>query len=560
MSRGTMLLGVLLLSTARLPAFEELAPEQAWFEQARFGMFIHWGAYSLRGVEASWPLFSGQVPREEYEALPARFDPTQFDARAVARLAKRAGMKYLILTSKHHDGFAMFDTKLSDYSIAHAPYGRDICRMMMDAARAEGLRVGFYFSLCDWHHPDYMTAQPTGDPGPGLLPLELDPARWERFVRFMHGQVRDLCTNYGKLDVMWFDGGWERTAEQWKSEGLHAMIRELQSPILINNRGSGGFGDYATPEQTVPGRGMSGPWETCMTINGTWAYNPNDRNFKSADDLLTVLASTASGGGNLLLNVGPMPTGEIQPEFVERLEAMGRWLAVNGASIYGTDAGPPRMSPENRVTMAKRRLYVHLLAPPEDGKLVLHALRNEVLDAHLLSTKQALGVSRAGDEVTVDLSGLSGDLKHEVVVVRFSGDLDASEVFEAGADGVVSLAARDVTAHGRAVCYQEGYDDIGCWWELGDWVSWKVRVAREGDCDVVVNQGAPPGQGGTYVLYVGDQGVLATVTETTGWTDYREVTVGRVHLKPGVHELSLRPHALKAFALMNVKWVKLVPR
>ena len=177
-------------------------PDMAWFEAARFGMFIHWGAYSQRGIEASWPLYAGDPKRADYEALATTFNPTKFDPVAIAKLAKRAGMKYVILTSKHHDGFSMFDTKLSDYSIMHSPYGKNIAKMLADAVRAEGLKFGFYFSLADWHNPDYMTAPMQGNPGPGMLPQQLDPARWDRFVDFLHGQMRELCTQYGKLSVI----------------------------------------------------------------------------------------------------------------------------------------------------------------------------------------------------------------------------------------------------------------------------------------------------------------------------------------------------------------------
>ncbi|MGD8240409.1 MAG: alpha-L-fucosidase, partial [Armatimonadota bacterium] len=431
-----------------------------WFQKARFGMFIHWGAYSLKGVEASWPLYRGSVPRDEYEALPARFNPTKFDARAIARLARRTGMKYLVFTSKHHDGFAMYDTKLSDYSIMHTPYGRDICRMIVDACRAEGLRVGFYFSMPDWHHPDYVTAPSNRKHTEGLLPYEPDPARWENYVRFLHGQVREVCTNFGPLDVMWFDLGGSHTAEQWKSEELHRMVRRLQPGIIINNRGGGDFGDYGTPEQRVPSGGQAGLWETCMTINRTWAYNPRDTRYKSVDDLLAVLANTASGGGNLLLNIGPMPTGEVQPEFVERLNAIGEWMKANGISIYGTRAAPRRLCPDQRITMTDRRLFVHIISPPEDGKLRLRGLVNPVVDAHLLRSGQLLSAARVEGDVVIDLSPVAQPLKHEVVVVRFQHDLDASVAIKPGADGVITLLARDAMCHGTRVRYQEQYDDI----------------------------------------------------------------------------------------------------
>jgi alpha-L-fucosidase len=536
------------------------AADMRWWTQARFGMFIHWGAYSIKGVEASWPLYGGQVPRAEYEGLATQFNPTLFDPRAVARLAKAAGQKYVIITSKHHDGYAMFDTKLSDYSVMHSPYGRDIIRMLGDACRAEGLRFGVYFSLCDWHHPDYMTGPRSAAAGPGLLPEQLDPARWERFVDFVHGQIRELLTNYGRMDVMWFDGGWEHSPEQWKALELHRMIRRLQPHTIINDRGTGGYGDYGTPEQTIPEGGMARPWETCMTINNTWAYNPTDPAHKSTDELLTNLAKTSSGGGNYLLDIGPMPTGQVQPEFVERLEAMGRWLAANGASVYGTQAGPRRLVTGAYATRAGRRVYVHIIEPPLRGRLALTVGENRPTRAWVLATGKALPlrVRKTDGKAFVDLSGVQGDLRHQVVVVELAADWEEA-VLGAGPDGSVALEARDVMAHGSLVCYQPTYDDIGCWLNPADWVSWSFRLTREADYEVVVNQGAPPGEGGTYRLTVGGKPVAAEVKITTGWVDYQDVSLGRVHLKPGKCELSIRPVKFANSALMNIRRVRVVP-
>ncbi len=550
----TMALGA--EATPKIAATKVAAPNMAWFDAARFGMFIHWGAYSQRGIEASWPLYAGNPTRTEYEALATTFDPTKFDPVAIAKLAKRAGMKYVILTSKHHDGYAMFDTKLSDYGIMHSPYGKNIARMLGDAVRAEGLKFGFYFSLCDWHNPDYMTAPMQGNPGPGMLPQELDPARWDRFIDFMHGQVRELCTEYGKLGVIWFDGGWEHTPAQWKAHELCQMIRTLQPGILINDR-AGTDGDYGTPEQTVPEGGLGHPWETCMTINNTWAYNPTDLAYKSTDDLLGILAKTASGGGNLLLNIGPMPTGEIQPEFTDRLDAMGQWLKANGASIYGTHAGPRKVCPAQRVTMVPGRLFIHIIAPPEGGRLVLSNFPNEVTGARILSTGQALHPLREHDDVVLRLGDGGEKLKHEVVVVDFKGEVLTGNV--QNPDGTVVMPASEVTTHGTKVGYQAQYDDIGYWVELTDWVSWKIRLLQEGDYDVVVFQAAPATEGGDYTIGVGAKSIDAQVKVTTSYFDEVEVSHGPIHLKPGAYEVSLKPKRLNNIALMNLKWVKLVP-
>ena len=316
-----------------------------WFDTARFGMFIHWGHSSQQGIELSWPLVgpifalpqSTPVSVEQYHSSAATFDPQKFDAREWARMAKRAGMQYAVLTTKHHDGYAMWDTKTSDFSIVHSPYGRDIVRQYADAFRDEGLRVGFYFSLADWHHPDYPAF--TQDDVPYQFPRgkALDPDRWPKFVDVMFAQVRELLTNYGEIACIWFDGGWERTIDQWRARDLEAMIRELQPGILINDR-LPGAGDYLTPEQFVPPQPLDRSWETCMTMNESWGYNPADTRYKSARTLIHRLCEIAGRGGNLLLNVSPRGDGTLPPEHVERIAEVGEWM---GNMARASSARPP---------------------------------------------------------------------------------------------------------------------------------------------------------------------------------------------------------------------------
>ncbi len=314
-----------------------------WFDSARFGMFICWGHCSQRGLELSWPLVGWDrlpynVPVAEYHSTAATFDPVHFDPRDWARRAKRAGMQYAVFTAKHHDGFAMFHTRTTDYSIEHTPFRRDIVREYVEAFRAEGLHVGLYFSLIDWHHPDYPAFTEADKPYKWGVWQRPAPEQWERFVAVMFAQVRELLTNYGQIDLLWFDGGWERTAEDWKSSDLERMIRELQPNIVINDRLPGCVG-YATPEQSVPARPIPGTWETCLTMNESWGYNPRDRFYKSARFLINTLQEAASKGGNLLLNVSPMADGAIPAEQIERLETISDWMARNGESIAGALPG-----------------------------------------------------------------------------------------------------------------------------------------------------------------------------------------------------------------------------
>ena len=323
-----------------------------WFRDARYGLLIHFGSYALTGWEAAWPLQWGAISSQAYEALADRFNPQTYDPAAWAELAVESGIKYVILTAKHHDGFALWDTQLSDYSAPKRAAQRDLVRPYVEAFRAAGLRVGLYLPLPDRHHSDYpigiinplprrmrpVSALPPNAP----TSIEAEPERWERYIAFMHGQVRELCTMFGDIDLFWFDGHWEHTAEEWRGRELAAMIRRLQPEAVINDRlGEPGIGDYGTPEQFIPIEPIQGDWETCMTVNETWSYSPTDMAFKSCAELIATLVEVVARGGNLLLGIGATAEGEIPPEFSSRLRVVGEWLKRNGESIYSAGRGLP---------------------------------------------------------------------------------------------------------------------------------------------------------------------------------------------------------------------------
>jgi alpha-L-fucosidase len=345
-----------------------------WFDTARFGMFIHWGINSVRGWELSWPLVGGNpmlpqcqsVSIADYYASAAQFDPQSYDPGNWAQLAKRLGMQYAVLTTKHHDGFAMFDSQLSDFSIMNGPYRRDIVRAFTDAFRAEGLRVGVYYSLSDWHHPDYPPFSETDKPYNFYSLPQPTAEQWSRYLDYLFGQVRELLTNYGCIDVIWFDGQWERMPfTRWKPQELRAMIKSLQPDILINDRLPGG-GDFETPEQFIPPQPPAQRWETCMTMNESWGYNPDDKQYKSSRQLIHTLCEVAGRGGNLLLNVGPMADGLIPPEQSERLEVVAEWMSRHGEAIVGTTPGLEAWQFYGPTTRHGNRVYLHLLMCPYD--------------------------------------------------------------------------------------------------------------------------------------------------------------------------------------------------
>jgi alpha-L-fucosidase len=371
----------------------------AWFDAARFGLFFHWGHSSQQGVELSWPMVGGNfalphcenIPVAEYHATAATFNPERFDAREWARLAREAGAEYAVFTAKHHDGYAMFHTEHSHFSVEHSPFGRDIVREWVDAFRGEGLRVGLYFSLIDWHHPDYPAF--TDDYRPynfAKLPRPT-PEQWERYTEFMFGQVRELLTNYGRIDLIWFDGQWEHTPQEWRAAELAAMIRELQPEIVINDRLPGG--DYDTPEQFVPAQPPARLWEVCLTMNESWGYNPDDPDYKSSRGLVHSLCEIAGKGGRLLLNLGPRGDGTLPPEQLERLLAVSEWMRRNGESIVGTRSGLEPWQFYGPTTRRGDTLYLHLLMRPYDAVTVRGVPIRRVKSVRDLSSETQLAFS-----------------------------------------------------------------------------------------------------------------------------------------------------------------------
>ena len=320
------------------------AERMAWWHQATFGMFIHWGLYSVIG-QHEWAMEVEGVPIPQYEQLAKHFKPKPNAARDWARLAKRAGQKYMVMTTKHHEGFCHWDTKLTDYCAPKQGPGRDLVREFVDAARAEGLRVGFYYSLMDWHHPDGARCK-------------TDEAARKRFVEYTHGLIRELMTNYGKIDILWYDVDWPLTPEQWESERMNQMVFDLQPDIIVNNR-NGLEGDFSTPEQHIQAAEAGRAWESCMTLNDSWGFNRFDDAWKTPKTIVANLANCARGGGNYLLNIGPEPDGSVPPESVAVLQAVGQWLDTNGKAIYGTDRGNFGWNTNANYTRRGNTLYIH---------------------------------------------------------------------------------------------------------------------------------------------------------------------------------------------------------
>jgi alpha-L-fucosidase len=448
-----------LLLAAPLRAAESTAQRDArmqWWREARFGMFVHWGLYS--GLAGTWD-GKPAAARGGMEWIQnyVKADTDTYAARAIplfkpapgfavewARLAKAAGCRYLVFTTKHHDGFALHDSKVSDFD-AGSVLHRDLVREIVDAARAEGLRVGFYHSVIDWHHDQYEYARSRQLPHPlKARPYAPGTRDHARYLAYLHGEVDELMSDYGPVDVLWWDYSAQdfQGEEAWRAFELMDKVRAKQPGIIMNNRlfrsaeagwksmGTDGFsatldpkyGDFVTPEQHIPPTGMPGvDWETCMTLNTTWGYSDHDHAWKKPEVLIRNLVDIVSKGGNYLLNIGPKGDGSIPPETVSAFAAMGKWMAVNHDAIYATSASPFTKLDRGRATTRGNTLYLHVFNWPADGKLVVPGLRNEVIAGRLLAGGAGVKAERTGTGITLTLPATAPDPIASVIALVLDG-------------------------------------------------------------------------------------------------------------------------------------------
>lgn len=467
----------------------EETPEQhdmrmAWWRESRFGLFIHWGLYAIpaghwdgrRTGGAEWILNSVRIHPNDYMPLKDQFNPVDFDPTQWAMIAKNAGMKYLVITSKHHDGFCLWPSALTMFDVESTPFKRDILGELTEACRREGIVLCFYHSIMDWTHPDYLPRRSWDD-------RPFDPASYSTYSAHMRAQVDELLDRYQPA-VLWFDGEWEGTWTHEAGVELYDHIRTRAPWIIVNNRvdtgrsgmagltREGGYrGDFGTPEQQIPATGMPAgvDWETCMTMNHSWGWQTFDDNWKSNQDLIRKLVDIASKGGNFLLNVGPMANGEFPPAAVERLAAMGKWMDVNGASIHGTDGSPFKDLSFGRCTSAplpngNQRLYLHVFDRPADGELRLEGLMNAPLDAgaYLLADPSAgaLAVRREDASLLVRLPETLSDAIDTVVVLDLEGEaIVVTAPIVSPASGALFIDTLEINLHSPS-------DDVSIRYEL----------------------------------------------------------------------------------------------
>lgn len=548
------------------------AERTRWFREAKFGLFIHWGPYAVIGRH-EWARHRFQIPQAEYDKFARAFNPVNFDADAWAALAREAGVRYVVITSKHHDGFSIYRSKVSDYDMEITPYPGDPFRMLAEACRRQGLRFGFYHSIMDWHHPDYTPKRAWEVANPregGNLP---------RFIDFMKAQLKELLTEYGDIAVVWFDGEWEHSIEEMRSDEVYDFIRKLQPNTLINDRlykrAPGNRADFGTPEQFVPATGLRDPsgkpilWESCVTINtDSWGYNKYETEFKTERDLIRMLVEVVSKGGNLLLNVGPTPDGRIQDEFQTRLRAMGRWLKVNGEAIYETTASPfARLPFFGRATAKGNTVYLHVFQWPAGGVLRVPGVENQALSARLLARPAAkLTLGREGSDVLISLPAEPPDEIASVVALTLDGPPRVRPyVIRPDGQGALTFGAESCEIETRFEQRAKKENFLGhvflTRWIRGDDIpTWNFTVPAAGRYRVAITYGATgAGKGTPFTVAAGAAQVSGTVENTQGDWVFKTFPVGELELAAGEQTLQVKAAIRGGVPAMNLERVTLTP-
>ena len=556
--------------------YQDEAPQQrdarlTWWRQARFGMFIHWGVYAvpagtykdkqIDGI-GEWIMNRGKIPVAEYKEYAKQFNPVKYNPDQWVRLAKEAGMKYIVITSKHHDGFALFDSKVTDWDIVDAtPYGKDLLKPLAEACRKHDIKLGFYYSQAqDWCHPGGAAAGGHWD--------DAQKGSMDEYIQnIATPQVKEILTNYGDIVVLWWDTPKDMTLE--RADTLQPLIN-LSPGILTNNRlGSNYPGDFTTPEQHIPATGLDYDWEACMTMNDTWGFKSYDHNWKSVETLIRNLVDITSKGGNYLLNVGPTAEGLIPAPSVERLKAIGQWMKINRDSIYNTTASPFTRLAWGRCTkktfLNGATLYLHVFDCPTDGKLLVPGLKNKVQQAYLMANLEKLKTNATAAGITIHLPKQAPDAIDSVIVLKVSEPLNVEKVLPTqNSKGAILLIAElaDIHNHGYGqhaeLETKNGKQNIGHWIDTRTRVEWPFVIHQKGKFTIKAEIAMEADESGFEVIIDG-RSMTANVKSTGSFEKFQTVRLGQTGLlQSGEHSIQIKP-TKKQWKPINLRSITLEP-
>ncbi len=560
------------------------APEarmQEWNEW-KFGLFIHWGAWSQSARGRIWDIMRELTPSERAAAFDyyKTFNPLQYDPAEWARAAKDAGMRYVVFVTKHHDGFCNYDTRETDLKITNpqCPYSQtphpDVTAELVKAFRAEGIKVGLYFSHIDWHHPDGVWWSRHIDYDPDFVKGQ--PQRWANWVKFQSAQVEELMRRFAPVDIVWFDISWPQAGLRDAIPMLQ-MMREINPGVILTNRGTSEYGDFQTPEQRIPEEGIPGYWETCMTVtneSGFW-YKGEQVSVKPADELVRKLADIASKGGNFLLNVGPRPDGTLMDAEAESLRGVGQWMDTYGEAIYGTKRSPWGAAPEwGRITVKGQRVFAIVLDPPAGGGTISLELPNEIGRAVWMDDGAEAKYERKGGAVEFAVPKAKAESFAPVLAVEFEGELNVEarpavkaaaqsrkpKAVKPAADGSFALAPSSAGIAGSKLRFQADRGNLGGWTSEADYAFFELRGAKAGVYSVRFTYGCADAHAGQpFVIETGEGRLEATTEGTGGIREYKTFDIGSISLPSGDSTLMVKPNDTLKYPLMNYRLIELMP-
>lgn len=556
-----------------------LAPELSWFPEARFGMFVHFGIYALLG-RGEWVQYRGPIPQAKYEKLRERFNPARFDADEWVDIAERGGCRYLCVTAKHHDGFCLFDSALTDYKITNTPFGGDLIGELVEACQRRGMRILLYYSQPDWHHPNFVHRR-------GWFkdlddPPASDRPDWPKYLAYYHGQIEELCTNYERIDGIWFDGV-QKSERDWQGRRVYDLIKRLQPAAVVNERA--GFGDFFTPERSVSAEPAAAGYmvEGCQSISANAWGHREDSTLNNAPFLIESLVKMAAANGNYLLNVGPLPDGTIPEEQAARLADVGDWLRRHGEAIYGTTGTPERGGGDLLLTQRGATGYLHLLRWPENDAVEVTGLQRRPRSARLLATDQPLRLEPIDGGVRLrDLPSLPPDPAVNVIELSFTSARITVKPRPAPpavveVDGATNLDADAATLPGfgpkgfRAQLTVTRPADwgtmtppetaIGRWTSTEQRARWELDVRRGGTYRVTLEIGCDTFHAGSrFSVTVGGGRLGGTVPDTGGHRAFADLELGEVELTAGRTSLAVRPTSLQVgYHFAAIRRIRLTP-